>query len=130
MYPNNTNKQNKQTKQTKQTILYEFKLSKMRDFYEKFFKDLLTYNKWSLKWDDEELVVFNNAWNVVAEWEASDVVKFLYEQRDFKLIRDNQRLKFWTPAWQRKPKYEKEWKIVLERHPIKMGVPLSECIED
>lgn len=102
-----------------------------RDFYQKFFSELLKYNKRKLEGDEEIwFAVINNAWKVVKEWKVSDVVSFLYEERDFKLMRENQRLKFLQPAGAYKPTRVKEGKIVKEKHPIKMGVSAFNSLID
>lgn len=104
----------------------------MDKFYSDFFKEMLKRNKWHLVEDVEtkEFVVFNNAWKIVKEGEQADVVAFLYEQRDYLLLRENQRLKFFKPAWHFKPTRAKGWKIEYEAHPIKMGVPLGELLAE
>ena len=102
-----------------------------RDFYQKFFSELLKYNKWKLEGDEEIwFAVINNAGKVVKEWKVDDVVSFLYEERDFKLMRENQRLKFLQPAGAYKPTRVREWKIVREAPPIKMGVPVFQTLID
>lgn len=103
----------------------------MVEYYKWFFKELLTYNKRTLKAaSEDDLCVFNNADKVVYEGTQAEVVEFLYKHRDFMLMREDQKRKFWTPIGARKfvKVPNRKSRVELVRTPVAFGLPVDEVL--